>query len=522
MNIPDPENANNPSPKRGRFDPFTKLLTMIAGVDDETLRQCPPQDLSSIKAVSVLLLGTFFYSATIFSAIAHRLFAEPGHVDFRMIATSVAIAMFIIAIDSYVFLRCSWFESGVTELARGGLDISGGSNARIKGTVFLAVRVGLSLCLALLTGTFFSLIVFDKDIQARIETTYQAANAAIVREATTLVDAEIKRTTDAVSAETVQIAALSTQITSLRQNEIDSVPNNPDLQPAQREIDQFLVQKAEADAAVLKAQSFEASELGGIKQSADNSGHAGDGPRHKAALQEVENARAHAQQVTEALNAARGRLDGLRKAFSSANEAVKQRAQNRLPAYEGNLADENAKLAALKERLADLTSGRNGAIRKDVESAPNYVMHNTGFLAQIIALEQIANEDGKVASVILLFDLVSVGFELAAVLAKVLAYCPTTYSAIIARDFYVRVVRIVDAMMAELNSAPNAVAVPLENPIIGSAANDNFPAANDNNKKVGPIIDIAPFASSDDPRPPQPPQPPRRRRGRPRKTNLLN
>lgn len=513
MKTPD----NDSAPKRGRFDPFTKLLFMIAGVDEEILRQCPPQDISSIKAVSGLLLCTFFYSAAVFSAISHRLFAEPGHVDLRLVVTAVAMSGFIVLIDSYVFLRCSWFEAGVTELARGGLDISGGSSARIKANVFLAVRVGLSVCLAMLTGTFFSLIVFDKDINARIEATYQAANASIVREATSIVDGEIKRATDAVSAETAQIASLSAQITSLRQNEIDIAPGNPELQPAQHEIDQLLAQKAEADAAVLKAQAFEASELGGIKQSADNSGHAGNGPRHKAALQEVENARGHAQQVAEALNAARGRLDGLRKAFSSANEAVKQRAQNRLPAYEADLADDNTKLADSKGRLVGLTDSRNDAIRKAVENAPNYVPHNTGFLAQIIALKQIANEDSIVAGKILLFELVSVGFELAAVLAKVMAYCPTTYSAIVARDVYMRAVRIVDEMMAELNGGPKTEAEPLENPQFGFPANDNHKGP-----KVEPIIDMPPSAGSEDSRPPEPPQPPKRRRGRPRKLNLLN
>jgi hypothetical protein len=176
-------------------------------------------------------------------------------------------------------------------------------------------------------------------------------------------------------------------------------------------------------------------------------------------------------------------------------------------------------MASLKDRLTDLANGRNDAIRKAVESSPNYVPHNTGFLAQIIALEQIANEDGKVASVILLFDLVSVGFELAAVLAKVMAYCPTTYAAIVARDVYMRAVRIVDEMMAELNGGPKAEAeaVPLENPLFGFPANDNHKST-----KVGPIIDMPPSASSEGPRPPEPPPPPRRRRGRPRKTNLLN
>jgi hypothetical protein len=70
MDMPD-------TPQRGSFDPFTKLPTMIAGADDETLRQCPPQDVSNVKAVSGLLLCTFIYSAAVFSVISHRLFAEP-------------------------------------------------------------------------------------------------------------------------------------------------------------------------------------------------------------------------------------------------------------------------------------------------------------------------------------------------------------------------------------------------------------------------------------------------------------
>ena len=515
-----PMTPNLPAQRTGKFGAFTRLLTMVAGVDDDTLRECPPQDVSSIKAVSALLLCTFLYSAVIFSTIAHRLFSAPGQIDFGLIAASTAIGLFIILIDSYVFLRCSWFESGVAELARGGLDISGGSAARIKGAVFLSVRVGLSVCLALLTGTFFSLIVFDKDIGARIESTYQRANAVLVRDATALVDADIKRATDAASAESTQIASLSAQIAALRQNEIDTATSNPELQPAQQEISQFVTQKAKADDELQAAEKFASDELAGIKTSAGNSGIPGVGPRRRAALENIEHAKTRAQQATDALNAARGRLDTLREKFVSANETVKQRAQSQLPAFESKLADKNARLSSLKDQLADLTKGRNDAIRKAVESAPNYVPHNAGFLAQITALEQIADEDGKIASVIILFDLVSVGFELAAVLAKVMAYCPTTYAAIVARDFYLRLVRIVDEMMVEINAGPKPKAVPLENPSVAKPANDNQKPANDNHKKDGPIIDVTPTASSD--KPPQPPQPPRRRRGRPRKNNLLN
>jgi hypothetical protein len=80
----------------------------------------------------------------------------------------------------------------------------------------------------------------------------------------------------------------------------------------------------------------------------------------------------------------------------------------------------------------------------------------------------------------LLIDLTSFGFELAAVLAKVTSYVPTTYAALLARDAYMQVVHIVDEMMVQLNH--------------GSGETDLF------GNSVDPL------------------SPPKRPRGRPRKT----
>jgi len=48
-------------------------------------------------------------------------------------------------IDSYMVMRSGWHLSGIEQLKRGGIDVSGGPWARIKATIFLAVRIALSI-----------------------------------------------------------------------------------------------------------------------------------------------------------------------------------------------------------------------------------------------------------------------------------------------------------------------------------------------------------------------------------------
>jgi hypothetical protein len=178
-----------------------------------------------------------------------------------------------------------------------------------------------------------------------------------------------------------------------------------------------------------------------------------------------------------------------------------------LPGFERKLAEENAKLVFLKDELARLTRGRGDAIRAAVEKAPNHVPLDNGLLSQLKVLEKLAAEDATVKWLIILIDVVSFGFELAAVLAKVTSYVPTTYAMLLARDAYIGAVRMVDAMMVELKPEPSTD--PKGPPIVmpPEPANDNWPAKEQ-------AAGNSPFASDDHP----PPSPPKRPRGRPRKS----
>jgi hypothetical protein len=347
-------------------------------------------------------------------------------------------------------MRSGWHLSGIQELKRGGLDISGGALVRVKAGFFLTIRIALSIGLAQLTAIFVSLLIFQADIQKRFEGTYLQANAQLIAPAAELVDAAIHRATDAVNVQTARVNALSAQVGTLQQSEIDPFAGDAQAQELQREIARLRDEQSKADQAVQAAETFAANEFGGIRGAPGNSGQPGYGLRYRAAQERVKSAKTHADQIAKALSDAQARLDTMRNQNASSSDAMKQRARDQLPAFEESLKAENATLARLKDDLARLTEGREKAIRQAVDVAPNHVSRETGFLAQIVALEQIAHGDTKITLLILLIDIVSFGFELAAVLAKITSYVPTTYAALLARDAYMVAVRLADEMAGEL------------------------------------------------------------------------
>jgi Domain of unknown function (DUF4407) len=439
----------DPSP-HAKPGPLMKLFIKITGVDSEVLENCPGDDWDNVRALGEIMILTWVYQAALFTLVGHELFAAPGHFRLDIVLVAMFLATFILCIDSYMFFRSGWHLNGIEELMRGGLDVSGGPNARIKAGAFLAIRIALSIGLAQLLAVLLSLLVFAADISAVIQDAYLKTNAHLIAPAAALVDDGIKRATDAVSVQTERVNALSAQISVLREHEVDPGSADPRVKEAEAEVARLTAEKAKAEDALAKAQTFADNEFGGIKGAPGNSGIAGYGLRYRAAMQEVTSAQARAQQADADLAAARARLDALRQPGSAASEI--QQANGQLAAFQKDLEAENEKLADLKKQLAALIAGRENAIRRAVESAPDHVGYDNGFLARIRALGLIAREDGKIAAVILLIDIVSFGFELAAVLAKVTSYVPTAYATSRAREAFLRVVRIVDEIMGELKS----------------------------------------------------------------------
>jgi hypothetical protein len=487
------------------FSWLTKLLIRIAAADEETLRQCPRRDVINVCAIAWLMLGALAYQTGLFSVVGHMLFASPGEIRPEIIIAAFAIALFIMGIDRYIIVICGYHSEGLKELARAGIDIRGSLPIRIKAGLFLVIRIFvLAVGLAQITALFVSLIWFAADIHARIDKKDLIANASLISQATNLVDGEIQRETDAVNAQSARVAALSAQVQNLRQNVIDPAASDRASQLAEQEVQQLLQQQTAAENDLKEAESFATSEAAGLKHAPGNSGVEGFGPRYRAAEEQVADAKARLLQIETSLNAARGRLDGLRNKMSSANQQVLQRSQGQLPSFKADLKAETERLTALKNDLGKLIAGRELAIRRAVENAPGHVPYDDGFLAQLRTLEEIAHEDRKIGLVILLIEIVSLGFELAMVLAKVFGYAPTVYAALVSSDHYRRVVKIVDDLTAELNEGE-----PPDEPATSTPIDPDDPAP-DSGGAATPV----PVESANALAPPA--EPPKRGRGRPR------
>lgn len=441
-----------PEAKAGKFE---KFRIRIAGADERLLALCPERDREIVLALANLILSVWLYQTLIVSLISERLFGAPGEIHPELIIGSAFICSIVLQFDSFSIMRTAWVLEGIKFLKRGGIDISEGIGARIKFGIFLCIRIFLSIGIAQLSAIFLSLLIFSADIDSRLHESNLNANAALTSSATALVDGGIQRATAAVNAESTQETALATQVSQLRDNQIDPASGDTQVQMAQQAVTQLLAEKSEADSAVQQAETIASAELGGIK-SPETSGIAGDGPRRQAALEAVQDAKDQDQQIATALAAAQSRFDALQSQSLARSQTTEQQSNTELPTFQKALAVEDAKLASMKSALLALEEHRDDAIRTAVQSAPGYVPYDGGLLAEITALDEIGHQNARIAAVIILVDVTGFGIELGAVMAKLCSYVPTTYSGLLARSIYMDAVHMVDEMMEELNASSSA------------------------------------------------------------------
>jgi Domain of unknown function (DUF4407) len=485
-----------------RIGLLSRSIFKLVGADEPTLRLCSDKDLDTLRMQGLLLVGQVGFEAVVLSVAAHQVLASDDDIHFALIAGAIAVAVLIGLIDSYVFLRGGVFEEGISQLRRAGLDLNERTAAKVQRWIAVAIRLLFSVALALLIGCFAGLGLFKADIRAEGDRQWQQLNSTRIAEAKLQVDGEIKRATDTVESEQAHVVSLQKSLTAMREGAVNPAANDVSVQAQQQELNQLSAEKSRREAELVSAQTFASNELAGTKGSSSNTGVSGRGPVRVAAEERVRSATANLAAADRALADARARLDDLRKQTASTDGDRSRQAQSQLQPLEAELKDATAQLGTERETLTKLTANREENIRATVEAAPDHVARDQGLIGQLKALRRIA-QDPEIATVIILIDVVSFMLELACVSGKIMSPIPTTFSALTVRDSYMRVTRIVDGMMVELDRGPNPEA---DGPDILTRA------ANDNDLDHG--LRAAPGTY---PVHPGVPTPPKRPRGRPRK-----
>jgi hypothetical protein len=187
--------------------------------------------------------------------------------------------------------------------------------------------------------------------------------------------------------------------------------------------------------------------------------------------------------------------------------------ETQLVAFERKRTDETAKLDELKGRLAKLVAGRNEAVMKAIETAPQHSPRRDGFLGKLNALDAITRENPKLLLMILALELIALGMELAPVLAKQ-RYVPSTYAAIVTLEQLTATASLAHdgakrlAQYDEDEARKTSVAGHGDAEGAPHAANSNSPHANNNHRDAAHGADPATVS--------------KRKRGRPPKATGLN
>jgi hypothetical protein len=117
------------------------------------------------------------------------------------------------------------------------------------------------------------------------------------------------------------------------------------------------------------------------------------------------------------------------------------------------------------------------------------------------------NEDGKVIALVILVEIIAVGLDLAALTAKLMGFCPTAYSLIIACRHVLRKEQVINGMF---HSTPS------HHDDFQNGADPELKPANGNRPGNGHANGIGSFANDNEP------VQPKRKRGRPPKNPPTN
>src|SRR5262245_33344299 len=82
----------------------TRILIWIAGVDEQTLNECPKHDWDCVRAIGLLMIAVWLYQCGLLSIVAHQMFAPDGGFNPALVLGSAFIASLLLLIDGYCFL----------------------------------------------------------------------------------------------------------------------------------------------------------------------------------------------------------------------------------------------------------------------------------------------------------------------------------------------------------------------------------------------------------------------------------
>ena len=290
---------------------------------------------------------------------------------------------------------------------------------------------------------------------------YQRNNAGLFAAAEARFDQQVQANAQALRESEQRLARYETEAAALRRVLVDPVPDAPELKLALTVLGRAEEGQESAAKELADAQSFSTNELAGIIIAPGNSGKSGEGPVRNAAKERVATAQFRADAQRRSVADARQRLRETEAKVSSTADTKRRQAEANLERITQALPEEKSRFERLDDEQRRPTANREQIIRRAVDRDPSRVPEQDGFLARLKILHTLTSEPMTLV-VVVLIDLALFGVELAAVIAKIASFVPTTYATKLALLDYGDFVTAATALIAMSPAPRPPAAAPIE------------------------------------------------------------
>jgi hypothetical protein len=258
----DVSNRSHDEISTSTISTLDRFLIPLSGIPVDFAHQHgQPQELSDLRALGIVLLGSSALSATTATVGLHLAMGDGGFHPWYALA-GLFVGGLTGAIDYVVQYKGTLNSRGHSELRRAGLKLPDTERAtRIPFFVRL-VRVGQAATFGFLGGTFLFIAANISDIHSHIDAKFMGTNRTVAEEVSKLVDGGIARSKQALAIQDTEVANLSRSIQSMRSNDVKRVtgrkanapppPSNPQLDALERRLTETAATRDKLAVAVSK------------------------------------------------------------------------------------------------------------------------------------------------------------------------------------------------------------------------------------------------------------------------------
>ena len=395
--------VNYPTPRSDGW--FLRFIYFLVGVDTEILARCPQRDRGNILTIGYLLIGVWFWQLIVVSVALHVGLAQPGEFRAEFVGLAALVATLVLLFDSYL-VRASWETTGLEQLNRAGMRIPMPWSAKLKNVAFMGVRAGVTVLLALLTGSLMSLMLFSKDVEKQLAAAATEKNSPLVQAIGRRFDTETRRLEAEREQQLAAIAKADADGSALRQSVLNQIPVDPEIGLVTDRVRDILRRREAAERRLTQVSAVARDASGSTR---------------------VAIARRNLDALNRDVAAAQERLSALQNRRDGAAQRLTGTADGRLKDTKAVRDAAELRVRTLDAAIAKRTESREASIRDALVRDPGYASPDDGLLSRLKALKALT-ADPFIFWTVLLLDAVFVAIELAAVLSKVMTFVPAAYA----------------------------------------------------------------------------------------------